>query len=104
MSDTSGKEGTTPEQQRRKMRRLMRESRLWEIVTFVIVIIVSPASFVLGLPLGITPAVWLAFWLHWTAVFIVFAIIIALLGFDKSLSCSLRAERIERQLESGTSG
>jgi hypothetical protein len=75
---------------------LIRRSRILVLLTFVAVILVSPISFVLGLPLGISPHDWLASWTHWTVVFISAAIVIALLGFEAALAYRLRAERISR--------
>lgn len=93
----------TPEQYEQTIRRLSRMSRLWEIFTFVMVIIVSPASFLFGLPFGISVDVWLAQWLHWVVVLIILAVVIALLGLDAASSCWLKAQRIRRQLrEEGT--
>jgi hypothetical protein len=75
-------------------RRLIRRAYLWESLTFAAVILISPISFVLGLPFGIAPDNWLAFWKHWTVVFIILGFIVALLGFDAALSCTLEAEGI----------
>ena len=86
------------EQLEKRTRRLARNSRLWEILTFAMVIVVSPASFLFGLPFGIDPMVWLGFWLKWTVFFIVLAIIIALLGFDAASNCWLEAEHLRKQL------
>lgn len=93
-----GEKGTL-EQSEQTIRRLIRKSRSWEILTFTMVIVVSPASFLLGLPFGIAPEVWLALWLHWEVVFIVLAMIIALLGFNAASSCWLKAKRIRKQLK-----
>jgi hypothetical protein len=59
-----------------------------------VVVLISPVSFVLGLPFGIAPDTWLAFWRHWTVVFIILAFAIALLGFDVALTCRFKAEGI----------
>lgn len=101
MEDVGNEKGGAPEQPQKAIRRLIRISRFWEVLTFTAVILVSPASFVLGLPFGIGPAVWLTFWLHWTVVFIVLAIIIALLGFEAASSFRLKAERLGKRPEAG---
>ena len=76
--------------------RAIRTARVWEVITFVAVILISPVSFVLGLPLGIAPHDWLASWTHWTVVFITVAFFVALLGFEISLSHRLKAKRISK--------
>ena len=78
----------------------MRNSHAWEILTIAMVIIVSPASSLLGLPFGIAPVVWLTFWLHWTVAFIVLAIVLAAIGLNAASSCWIEAERVRRQLAS----
>ena len=80
------------------MRKLLRRSRLWEVLTFVMVIIVSPLSFLFGLPLGIDPTVWLAFWLRWTVVFIILAIVLVVIGLNAASTNWIKAQRIRRQL------
>jgi len=65
-----------------------------EALTFVVVILISPLSFVFGLPLGITPHDWLATWTHWVVVFITAAIVISVVGFEGALSYRLKAKRI----------
>jgi len=75
---------------------LIRKARLLEALTFVAVVLVSPVSFILGLPLGISPHDWLSEWTHWTFVFITVAIVIALLGFEAALSFRLKAERLSK--------
>jgi len=88
-ANSSGTQG-----QDNSARRLIRRSVAFEVLTFVAVILISPASFVFGLPLGIAPSDWLASWTHWTVVFIIVAIAIAVLGFETALSYRLKAQRI----------
>jgi hypothetical protein len=76
------------------VRRLIRRSRMLEVLTFVVVILISPASFVFGLPFGIAPHDWLATWTHWTVVFITVAFFIVLFGFETALSYRLKAQRV----------
>ena len=86
--------GSPEEGEVNSVRRLIRRARTWEVITFVAVVLISPVSFVLGFPFGITPHDWLATWTHWTVVFIAVAFFIALLGFETALSYRLKAGRI----------
>ena len=78
------------------VRALVRRARVLDILTFVAVILISPVSFVFGLPFGISPHDWLATWTHWTVVFITLAFFIALFGFEGALESRLKAERISK--------
>ena len=66
------------------------------VLTFVAVILVSPVSFVLGLPLGISPHDWLTTWTHYTVIFITVAFFIALFGFEGALNSRLKADRLSK--------
>lgn len=77
-------------------RRLIRTSRFCEALTFVAVVLVSPVSFILGLPLGVAPQNWLKAWTHWTFVLIAVAMVVAVLGFEAALAYRLEAERLAR--------
>lgn len=94
MAEVGSREGRPQEERNKAVRSLIRRSHLWEALTFAAVILVSPVSFVLGLPFGIAPAHWLASWQHWTVVFIIVAFIIAILGFGAASSARLKANRI----------
>lgn len=78
------------------VRRLIRRSHLCEALTFVAIVLVSPVSFILGLPLGVAPQNWLKAWTHWTFVLIALAMVVAVLGFEAALAYRLEAERLER--------
>jgi len=78
------------------VQRLIWRSRVLTVLTFVAVILISPVSFILGLPLGIAPHDWLTTWTHWTVVFITAAFFIALFGFGGALDSQLKADRISR--------
>jgi membrane protein YdbS with pleckstrin-like domain len=95
MVNAGGAQNNKPEIQD-DAQRLIRRSRMWEILTFAAVILISPVSFILGLPFGISPHDWLASWTHWTVVFITIAFFIALLGFETALSYKLKAQRISK--------
>ena len=71
-----------------------------QVLTFVAVILVSPVSFVLGLPLGVSPHDWLTTWTHYTVIFITVAFFIALFGFEGALSSQLEADRISKTISS----
>jgi|SRR5450756_1724043 hypothetical protein len=76
---------------------LMKKCHLWEIATAVFVMLLSPASFVLGLAIGISPEAWLMTYLRYVALFIILAILVALAGLDAATSCWLRADRAKTQ-------
>ena len=78
------------------VQRLIWRSHALTVLTFVAVILISPVSFILGLPLGIAPHDWLTTWTHWTVVFITAAFFIALFGFGGALDSQLKADRISR--------
>jgi membrane protein YdbS with pleckstrin-like domain len=79
--------------------RLERTSRALEILTVALVILVSPLSFVLGLPFGISPESWLAKWEEYAFIFVVLAIAIALVGFAGSFKYRVRARAIRRSAQ-----
>jgi len=87
---------TTDEQ---TIRSLIRESRIWEVLTFALIIVISPASFVFGLPFGIAPLAWADGWVHWVFLLVLLALAITILGFGQATTCRLKAERIKRQQE-----
>ena len=78
---------------------LERTSRALEILTFALVILISPVSFVLGLPFGISPETWLTLWQKYAFFFVVFAIAIALTGFAGSFQYRVRARAIRRSTQ-----
>jgi len=94
--------GPTGPQERQDdaVRRLIRRSHVLTVLTFVAVILISPVSFILGLPLGITPHDWLTTWTHWTVVFITVAFFVALFGFEGALDSQLKADRLPKTTSS----
>lgn len=100
MADAGNGSSNSQERKDDTVRRLMRRSRILELLTFAAVILISPISFVLGLPLGIAPHDWLAAWTHWTVVFIALAFFIAIFGFEGALSSKLKAGRISKTTSS----
>jgi cytochrome c biogenesis protein CcdA len=73
--------------------RLVTRARLVDALTFLAVVLVSPASVVLSYPLGVMPQVWVEVWLRYVAVFIVLAFGLAMLGFGASNRYWLEAHR-----------
>jgi len=73
---------------------------LLTVLTFVAVILISPVSFIFGIPFGITPHDWLATWTHWTVVFITLAFFVTLFGFEGALVIRLKADRVSKTASS----
>jgi len=96
MTNTGDSPNGPQEKRDDSIRRLIRRSRVLTVLTFVAVILISPVSFVLGLPLGISPHDWLTTWTHWTVVFITVAFFVALFGFEGALQSRLKADRISK--------
>lgn len=59
--------------------------------------LVSPVSFLVVLPFGVQPGVWLGFWVRYVFIFIVAALVVAVAGFASSSSAWVRAERLEKE-------
>jgi hypothetical protein len=81
--------------------KLERTSRALEILTVLLVVLVSPLSFVISLPFGITPQTWLSLWVKYVFIFVVLAICIALTGFGAAASYRVKAEATRRTLQKG---
>jgi len=77
---------------------LERTSHLLDLLTFVLVVLVSPLSFIAGLAFGIAPRAWLSVWLQYVFVFVLLAIAISLLGFAAASSYRVRAAVIRRSM------
>jgi len=100
MANTENRPTGSQERQGDEVRRLIRRSNVLTVLTFVAVILISPVSFILGLPLGIAPHDWLTTWTHWTVVFITVAFFVALFGFGGALDSQLKADRISKTTSS----
>ena len=100
MANTEGGPNAPHEKQVGEVQMLIRRSNVLTVLTFVAVILISPVSFILGLPLGIAPHDWLTTWTHWTVVFITVAFFIALFGFGGALDSQLKADRISKTTSS----
>lgn len=88
-----------PTQDARLASRLERTSRALEVLTMALVVLVSPLSVALSLPFDITPQAWLSIWLEYVFVFVIFAIVIALVGFAAAASYKVRALAIRRSIQ-----
>ena len=100
MANAEGGPNAPREKQADEAQRLIRRSNVLAVLTFVAVILISPVSFILGLPLGIAPHDWLTTWTHWTVVFITVAFFVALFGFGGALDSQLKADRISKTTSS----
>ena len=98
MASTEAGQNAPQAKQDDSVRKLIRRSRILTILTFVAVILISPISFVLGLPFGIAPHDWLSTWTHWTVVFITIAFFVAIFGFEGALNSRLKADRISKTI------
>ncbi len=78
---------------------LERTSRALDVLTMALVTLISPLSVVLSLPFDITPHTWLSIWQQYVFVFIVLAIVIALVGFAAAASYKVRAIAIRRSIQ-----
>jgi hypothetical protein len=96
LASTGTSPSSLPERKDDEVQRLIRRSRILQVLTFVAVVLISPVSFILGLPFGVSPPDWLATWTHWTVVFITLAFFIAVFGFEGALDSRLRADRISK--------
>jgi len=96
MANTGNGPNGSQKEQDDSVRRLIRRSHVLTILTFVAVVLISPVSFVLGLPLGISPHDWLTTWTHYTVIFITVAFFIALFGFEGALASRLKADRVSK--------
>jgi hypothetical protein len=100
MANTEDGPNAPHEKQADEVQRLIRRSNVLTVLTFAAVILVSPVSFILGLPLGIAPHDWLTTWTHWTVIFITVAFFVALFGFGGALDSQLKADRVSKTTSS----
>jgi hypothetical protein len=70
-----------------------------EILTFVLVILVSPVSFVFSLPFRIAPETWLMLWLKYVFIFVILAIGITSVGFGAASSYRARVRMTRRTMQ-----
>jgi len=81
--------------------RLLWKARLVDALTFLAVILISPASVVLAFPLGVDPQAWLATWSTYVALLIVLAMALGVVGFSVSFGYRLEADRQQRDAAGG---
>jgi len=79
--------------------RLARTARALEILTAVLVILVSPVSLVISLPFHIAPETWLKLWLKYVFIFVILAVGITTVGFGAASSYRVRARMIRRSMQ-----
>lgn len=77
---------------------LERTSLYLEVLTVVLVITVSPLSFIIGLAMGIQPETWLSLWGNYVFFFIILAILVAIAGFGAATSYRVKAQALRRSL------
>jgi hypothetical protein len=79
--------------------RLARTALSLEILTVVLVILVSPVSFVVSLPFHIAPETWLVLWLKYVFIFVILAVGITTVGFGAASSYRVRARMVRRSMQ-----
>ena len=78
-----------------KSQALLKRARAVEVLTFLAVVLVSPASMIFLAPSGVSPQDWLGTWQRYVAVFILLATALAVFGFAVSTHYRLKADRLE---------
>jgi len=66
-------------------------ARVIEILTVVLIILVSPLSFVIMLPFGITMQSWLSLWVTYVFFFVIVAVLVGLVGFGAATTYHVKA-------------
>ncbi len=74
--------------------RLRRRAKVIDVLTFLAVVLISPASVVFSIPLGVAPEVWLDVWTTYVIAIILVAMGIGVLGFGISTHYKLQADRL----------
>jgi hypothetical protein len=69
------------------------------VLTFLAVILISPASVILAFPFGVTPQLWLVVWNTYDGLFVVLAIGLGVLGLGVSTHYKLEADRQRRKFD-----
>jgi uncharacterized membrane protein len=76
---------------------LLRRAKLIDALTFVGVVLVSPASVVFSYLIGVPPDTWLKVWITYVVVFILLAIGICAAGFGFATRLKVRADELTRK-------
>jgi len=72
---------------------LLKRARVVDVLTFLAVILVSPASVLFLIPFGVTYQDWFSTWQRYVAVYILLAMALAAFGFAVSTDYKLDADR-----------
>jgi len=72
---------------------LLKRARTVDVLTFLAIILVSPASVIFLIPFGVTYQDWFSTWQRYVAMFILLAMALAALGFTGSTHYKLEADR-----------
>jgi hypothetical protein len=88
-----------PDRDAKAASRLARDARALEILTAVLVILVSPVSFVVSLPFHVAPETWLRLWLKYVFIFVILAVGITTAGLGAASSYRVRARIIRRSTQ-----
>ena len=78
-------------------RALLKRARLVEVLTFLAVILSTPASVILLVPFGVSQQGWFNTWQRYVVLFILLAMGLAVIGFAVSTGYRLEADRLERK-------
>jgi hypothetical protein len=76
---------------------LLKKARLVDVLTFLAVILVTPASVIFLIPFGVSPQDWFSTWQRYVALFILLAMGLAVFGFAVSTDYKLEADRLGRK-------
>jgi drug/metabolite transporter (DMT)-like permease len=80
-----------------KGRALIRKARVVEMLTFLVVILITPVSMVFVIPFGVSPQDWVNAWDKYVFLLILLAIGLSVVGFGLSTNYRLEADRIEKK-------
>ncbi len=75
---------------------LLKKARAIDVLTFLAIIFISPASAIFLVPFGVAPQDWFATWQRYVVVFILLAMALAASGFAMSINYKLEADSLER--------
>ena len=75
---------------------LERTARIIEILTVVLILLVSPLSFVIMLPFGISAQNWLSLWVTYVFFFVVIATLVGIIGFGAATSYRVKANAMRK--------
>jgi hypothetical protein len=76
---------------------VLRKARVVEGLTFLAVILVSPASVIFAIPFGVSPQDWLNACQRYVFLFILLEIGLSVVGFGVSTSYRLEVDRLAKK-------